>query len=354
MITSIEWKDGKVRFLDQTRLPFEEVYVETDDHRRVAQAIRSLEVRGAPAIGVAAAFAAVLALRTSPARTPEEARAALDEAVRFLSGTRPTAVNLFGALRRITAAAERAPRAASHELSDRLLREALAMAEEERRASDLMGTYGATLLPPAARVLTHCNTGSLATVGEGTALAVVKKAAALGGVQRVYVDETRPLLQGARLTAWELVREGIPSTLITDSTAATVLRQHSVDAVFVGADRICANGDTANKIGTYPLAVLARRHGVPFYVVAPLSTVDFGTADGASVRIEERDSREVTHVGGTRIAAEGVDVFAPAFDVTPADLIDAIVTERGILRPPLQESLARTRLEAAAQGANVP
>ena len=353
-MTTLEWADGRLRFIDQTRLPAEEVIVETTDHLVVCEAIRSLKIRGAPAIGVAAAFAVLLAVRESRCSTPAELHAVLQSAVRDISATRPTAVNLFAAMRRMEGAAHASGAKSAAAILDRLSAEALAIQREDIESCRIIGELGAGLISPGSSILTHCNAGALATAGAGTALAVVAEAARRGNVLRVFVDETRPLLQGARLTAWELVRLGIETILITDSTAASVLRRGDVQAVVVGADRIAANGDTANKVGTYPLAVLAVRHGVPFYVAAPTSTIDAAIPDGEHIPIEEREGTEVTDFGGKRIAARGVKVYAPAFDVTPASLLSAIVTERGILRPPFHESLAGVLPRGSVIGGETP
>jgi methylthioribose-1-phosphate isomerase len=339
-MTTLAWVGGKLRYIDQTRLPADEVEVETADYRVVADAIRSLSIRGAPAIGVAAAFAVVLAARASLSSAPGALRAAVGEAVRELSSTRPTAVNLFAAMRRMEESSRAPGDSSPADLVARLEEEALAIQREDVASCRAIGNFGADLIAPGSSLLTHCNAGALATAGEGTALAVVAEAARRGNVVRVFVDETRPLFQGARLTAWELLHMGIETILITDSTAGSVLRRGDVQGVLVGADRIAANGDTANKVGTYPLAVLAGRHAVPFYVAAPLSTIDAGLPDGEGIPIEERRETEVTHAGGTRIAPRGVKVFAPAFDVTPASLVSAIITERGVLRPPFASSIA--------------
>ena len=336
-MTTLRWTDGRLTFLDQTRLPAEEFTVTTDDYRVVCEAIRSLRIRGAPAIGVAAAFALVLAARAAASRDAEGRHAALNEAAREIAATRPTAVNLFAALERMERVRARAPEA---ELTAALEAEAIAIRDEDVASCRAIGEQGAGLIAPGSSLLTHCNAGALATAGEGTALAVIAEAARRGNVVRVFVDETRPLLQGARLTAWELLGLGIETVLITDSTAATVLARGDVQAVVVGADRIAANGDTANKVGTYPLAVLASRHGVPFYVAAPTSTIDPALPSGDGIPIEERDAAEVTDVAGVRLAPPGVRVFAPAFDVTPAALVSAIVTEHGVHRPPYVQSLA--------------
>jgi methylthioribose-1-phosphate isomerase len=308
----------------------------------VAEAIKRLEIRGAPAIGVAAAFGVVLASQS--AGSVREALAASRRAIDLLAATRPTAVNLFAALHRMSRVVREHEHAERREtLSAALLEEAVAIQQEDIAACRRIGELGSALIRPGSSVLTHCNAGALATAGEGTALSVIFAAARKNAIVRVYVDETRPLLQGARLTAWELLKRGIETVLITDSTAGVVLKQQRVQAVIVGADRIAANGDTANKIGTYSLAVLADRHHVPFYVAAPLSTVDLEIASGDAIAIEERAPEEITTFGGTRIAPDGVNVYAPAFDVTPNELIAAIVTERGILTPPFSQTLAQLR-----------
>ncbi len=337
-MTAVAWNGGTLRFLDQTLLPHEETYIETRDVRVVAEAIATLRIRGAPAIGVAAAFGLVLAL--TPGSTLVDMRRQLSEARKKLAGTRPTAVNLFHALERMQRTADCIPeRTSPEDFRNALLDQALEIQREDIEACRRIGEFGASLIAPHSSVLTHCNAGALATAGQGTALSVITTAAGQGKIVRVYADETRPLLQGARLTSWELVKAGIEVVLITDNTAGWVLRKGKVQAVVVGADRIARNGDTANKIGTYPLAVLARRHGVPFYVAAPTSTLDAAIDTGEEIVIEERDPAEVTHVAGRSIAPEGVNVFAPAFDVTPNDLITAIVSEKGIAHPPFVESL---------------
>lgn len=341
-MVTIEWADGLVRFLDQTRLPLEEVYVETADVERLADAIKRLEIRGAPAIGVAAAFGVVLG--SWSAASVDEARVASSRAIQTLAATRPTAVNLFTALERMSRVLKSGePTEEAQQVRDRLLGEALTIQQEDVTACRRIGELGSALIRPGSSVLTHCNAGALATAGEGTALSIIYAAARKNLLVRVYADETRPLLQGARLTAWELMKNGIETILITDSTAGVVLRQQGVQAVIVGADRIATNGDTANKIGTYSLAVLAERHHVPFYVAAPVSTIDFSIASGAEITIEERAAEEVTCIGGKWIAPEGVGVYAPAFDVTPNELIAAIVTERGILTPPFSQGIAALR-----------
>jgi methylthioribose-1-phosphate isomerase len=319
--------EGCVRLIDQTLLP--------NQFDQVWEAIKSLRVRGAPAIGIAAAFGAVLGARARGLESVDSVRGALREASAHLRTSRPTAVNLFWALDRmdrlVEAEATDAPDAAA--LLARLLDEARAIQDEDRAMCRSIGRFGADLLPEGRGVLTHCNAGGLATADYGTALAVIFSAAEQGKSVHVFADETRPLLQGARLTAWELQRRGIPVTLICDSMAAQVMKEGKVQAVVVGADRIAANGDTANKIGTYAVALAARAHGIPFYVAAPSSTFDRSLSDGSTIPIEERDPREITHGFGLATAPEGIDVYNPAFDVTPAEFISAIITERGIIRP---------------------
>ena len=341
---AVDWIDDHLRFLDQTLLPHEERFVDTRDVAVVGEAIQKLRIRGAPAIGVAAAFGIVLAAHARPAGKDETLSERIRKALTYLAGTRPTAVNLFYALERMKRVLDAGSGEPEAVLQTLLLKEAQAIQEEDVRACARIGELGSTLLGTKVSLLTHCNAGALATAGSGTALSIVTTAARQGKVIRVFVDETRPLLQGARLTAWELQKEGIPVVLITDSTAGSVLRQGNVQAVIVGADRIAANGDVANKIGTYPLAVLANRHQVPFYVAAPTSTLDPKLPDGSAIPIEERDPAEVTHFAGIRVAAQGIGVFAPAFDVTPNELVTAIVTERGILYPPFSSAIARIAL----------
>ncbi len=300
----------------------------------VADAIRTLVVRGAPAIGVAAAFGVVLAARASVATSFEMLMADLEVSFKGLASTRPTAVNLFWALDRMRRTGEALGDRPLEVVRARLLAEAQAILDEDLAANRALGEHGAALVPPRARILTHCNAGALATAGYGTALGVVRSAHAQGKVALLWVDETRPVMQGSRLTAWECVREGIPHRLIADVVAASLMGRGQVDLVVTGADRIAANGDTANKIGTYALAVLAKHHGLPFYVAAPFSTIDPTLPAGGQIPIEERDAQEVRHVGGHATAPESSPVFNPAFDVTPAPLISAIITERGVFRPP--------------------
>jgi len=341
----VAWQDGVVLMIDQRVLPQRFEVLQLTDYRDLAEGIRTMAVRGAPAIGVSAALGLALAAREGLAGAPAEFFPHLRAAAEVLRGTRPTAVNLFWAIDRVMKVAERHsgdPQSAA----DAVLAEALAMLDEDVRANRAMGDFGAALLPDHGNILTHCNTGSLAAVYHGTALGVIRSAVERGKKLHVWVDETRPRLQGMKLTAWECSQLQIPATVITDNMAGWVMRQGRVDAAIVGADRIAANGDTANKIGTYSVAVLARAHGVPFYVAAPLSTVDFSLATGEEIPIEERASDEVTDAAGCRLAPEGVAVYNPAFDVTPAEYVTAIITERGVAYPPFAENLARLRDEA--------
>jgi methylthioribose-1-phosphate isomerase len=339
---TIDWApNGAIRLIDQTRLPLEETYVECHTADDVARAIRTMQVRGAPAIGIAAAMGLALGARTVRASSFEAFYAALDEIGARLLRTRPTAVNLAWAVRRVLRAARAAQDRPVADLPELLAAEATAMREEDVRTNRAIGKYGQDLVPDPARILTHCNAGGLATAGYGTAVGVIRAAAETGKRVKVWVDETRPLLQGARLTAWELARAGIPVTLITDNMAGHFMQRGEVDLVVVGADRIARNGDTANKIGTYGVAVLARAHGIPFYVAAPVSTLDLSLNDGAEIPIEERSPDEVTEMAGRRLAPGGVRAANPAFDVTPAAYIEGIVTERGIAAPPYEESLPR-------------
>jgi methylthioribose-1-phosphate isomerase len=348
---AVDWEHGKVRFIDQTMLPHEEVSVVTDDVQVVAEAIRTLRIRGAPAIGIAAAFAAVLPLASMPPSSTDW-ETDVQNAIALLSETRPTAVNLFASLARLRTAADSVAGKDARAALDRLLAEALAIQDEDSQACARIGELGSALLPTGATVLTHCNTGMLATGGDGTALAIITAAARQGKIAHVYVDETRPLFQGARLTSWELLRAGISASLITDSTAGMVMKSSGLAAVIVGADRIAANGDVANKIGTYALAVLAFYHKIPFYVAAPTSTIDRDMRSGENIPIEVRDPTDVTRVGTVQIAPEGMPVYAPAFDVTPARLISAIITERGVLRAPYEPSIQKTRPEKTYSGAS--
>ncbi|MGQ9478043.1 MAG: S-methyl-5-thioribose-1-phosphate isomerase [Candidatus Bipolaricaulia bacterium] len=338
MIQPLRYRDGAVELLDQTKLPGEVVVLKIRGFRELARAIREMRVRGAPAIGLAAAYGVVLGLRDLKDETSLDQR--FQEVVEELKRTRPTAVNLFWALERMTRAFERDRDKGLSGLKEALLTEAEQIHRENLEADRAIGHFGAELLPEETMVLTHCNTGALATGGYGTALGVVRSAWELGKLKKVLVCETRPLLQGARLTAWELEQEGIPYELITDSAAGHLMARGEVGAVIVGADRIARNGDTANKIGTYALAVLAHYHKIPFYVAAPTSTLDPSIADGRRIPLEERSPEEVIQLGGLRLAPAGAKARNPAFDVTPHRLISAIITERGVLRPPFVEAIA--------------
>jgi len=340
MIKTLEWTDAGVRFIDQTKLPTEETYITCKNYDEVADAIRTMIVRGAPAIGVAAAMGVALGTQQSQAKTLPELERDFDTICKVLAGTRPTAVNLFWAIRRMREKFEQLRPLPTEKIKAELVAEAQRMLVEDIAANQTMGRYGAVLLPSSGGVLTHCNAGALATAGYGTALGVIRAAVESGKKLNVFADETRPFLQGSRLTAWELMKDGIPTTLIADNMAGAMMRQGKIDAVIVGADRIAANGDVANKIGTYTVAVLAREHGIPFYVAAPISTVDLNTPDGSKIPIEQRDLTEVTHLAGKQIAPDGVQVENPAFDVTPNKYVTAIITERGVARAPYEESLA--------------
>ena len=334
MISPVRWAGDRLILLDQTVLPAEEVEREYRRWEDVADAIRTLVVRGAPAIGVTAAFGVALAARESRAQDWNGLLADLETAIKGLAATRPTAVNLFWALDRMQRIALAGRGLPLEAVRARLLAEAHAILEEDVAANRAIGDHGAALVPSGARVLTHCNAGALATAGYGTALGVIRSAHAQGKLALVWVDETRPVMQGSRLTAWECVRDAIPHRLIADVAAASVMARGDVDLVVTGADRIAANGDTANKIGTYALAVIAQHHHVPFYVAAPFSTIDLALASGDRIPIEERDAAEVRGMAGRVTAPADSPVFNPAFDVTPASLIAAIITERGVFRPP--------------------
>jgi methylthioribose-1-phosphate isomerase len=334
----MRWEGPGLRMLDQTRLPVEEVWMDCEAPEQVADAIRRLAVRGAPAIGVAAAYGLVLGLRT--VQDSGQLAGRFEEVSRLLASTRPTAVNLRWSLERGRRVFEESAARGPEAVTAALLDWARELHAEDVRINRRIGEHGAALFAPGTRVLTHCNTGSLATAGYGTALGVIQSAWRDGKVGQVWVDETRPLLQGARLTAWELKKLGIPFRLVTDNSAGALMAQGLVDRIVVGADRIAANGDTANKIGTYTVAVLAHRHQVPFYVAAPLSTIDRATATGRDIPIEERRAEEVTEVFGTRVAPDDTPALNFAFDVTPAELISAIITEAGVLEPPYERSIA--------------
>ncbi len=336
---TIEWHENTVRMIDQRRLPRQFQVLTCRDHHEVAEAIRDMAIRGAPAIGAAAAFGLALCAVNSQTATPTQLLDALKEAAGKIGETRPTAVNLFWALNRMLDKAETCIGLPVSEMVATLVAEAQAIADEDVETNRRMGRFGAELLHDGDAILTHCNAGRLATVDYGTTLGVVRAAVEQGKRIHVYADETRPRLQGARLTAWELMADGIPVTLIADNAAGHLVRNGHVQAVLVGADRVAANGDVANKIGTYKLAVIAKENGVPFYVVSPTSTLDMGTAHGDAIPIEERSPLEVTHIDGVQIAPDGVQVANPAFDVTPHRYVTAIVTEEGIVRPPFEENL---------------
>ena len=342
MLPTIDWKDDAVVMIDQRKLPSSEIYVSCKTAAEVAKAIKTMVIRGAPAIGVAAAMGIALGMRRSSASGTKQFTTEFQRTCDLMATTRPTAVNLFWAIERMKRVfADAAQGGCSvDEIKARLEAEARRIHDEDVESCRTMGAHGATLVPQDARILTHCNAGALATAGYGTALGVVRAAAEQGKRVAVLADETRPFLQGARLTAWELVKDGIDTTVITDNMAGSMMRLGNVDLVVVGADRIAANGDVANKIGTYGVAVLAKEHGIPFYVAAPISTVDLATPDGSTIPIEERNGKEVTHVGSSRLTPDGAHIRNPAFDVTPHKYVTAIITERGIARAPYQESLA--------------
>ena len=343
MLPTIDWQDDAIVMVDQRKLPGQELYLRCRTAQEVARAIRTMVIRGAPAIGVAAAMGIALGMRKSTAKGTRQFAVDFQKTCDMMASTRPTAVNLFWAIDRMKAVFADAAQAgqSADEIADRLEKEARTIHDEDVAACRAMGGHGAAVVPDGARVLTHCNAGALATAGYGSALGVIRAAVEQGKRIAVIADETRPFLQGARLTAWELVREGINTTVITESMAGPLMRAGEIDMVVVGADRIAANGDTANKIGTYTVAVLAHEHKVPFYVAAPLSTIDLATPDGDRIPIEERDQREVSHLGAARLTPEGAHIRNPAFDITPSRYITGIITERGIFRPPFAESLPR-------------
>ena len=333
----IEWLHDRLRILDQTRLPVEENYIETTECLEVAAAIMTLKVRGAPTIGVAGAYGIALAAMAADASSLDAYKSEVTRAIQIIVSTRPTARNLFWSAERMSAILRRG--GSVDGLRQQLVQEAVAIHREEENNSRKLSELGVNIVSDGSTVLTHCNTGPLATTGSGTALGIIIRASQEGKKVRVLVGETRPLLQGARLTTWELQKAGIGFTLITDSMAGYFMARGQVDAVIVGADRIAANGDTANKIGTYGVAVLARAHHIPFFVAAPTSTIDVGLRSGDQIEIEQRSPQEVTHINGIRIAPAGIDVWNPAFDVTPARLITAIVSERGIIKPPFTRAI---------------
>ena len=340
LIVPIKYAEGTLSLIDQRRLPTEEVWIDYTDHQEVAEAIRSMVVRGAPAIGVTAAYGAFFGARDIEAQTHAEFTIKFAQVCDLLAATRPTAVNLCWALARMKNLIKANPDQPVGNLKIGLEYEAMAIHDEDIRINMSMGRHGAELLPQQARVLTHCNAGALATAGYGTALGVIRAAVAAGKEITVLADETRPFLQGARLTAWELQKDNIPTSLICDNMAGYLMSRGVIDAIIVGADRIAANGDVANKIGTYTVAVLAKEHNIPFYVAAPVSTIDLEIKDGSGIPIEERAAREVTHIGETQLAPDNIGALNPAFDVTPAQLVTAIITEYGVARENYQEQLA--------------
>jgi methylthioribose-1-phosphate isomerase len=350
MIQTLEWTSSGVRFIDQTKLPNEEVYVTCKTHQQVADVIRNMVVRGAPAIGVAAAMGIALGIQNSTAENINDLRQEFDDICDMIAKTRPTAVNLFWAISRMRDKFELLSGKSIAQIKQSLIEEAQRMHAEDIAANQAMGRHGAALMPASGGVLTHCNAGALATCGYGTALGVIRAAIEQGKEIHVYADETRPFLQGSRLTAWELMKDGIPTTVISDNMAGAMMKQGKIGTIIVGADRIAANGDVANKIGTYTVAVLAKENGLPFYVAAPFSTIDLRTPSGNEIPIEQRNPREVTHFAGKAVTPEGVQVENPAFDVTPAKYVTAIVTERGIARPPFDESLRRLAEETIVVG----
>ncbi len=337
---TIEWKDDAVIMIDQTRLPSEEIYQRYTDYSSVAEAIKGMVIRGAPAIGVAAAMGVALGAREIVADTKESFFRQLDNVCETLARTRPTAVNLFWGIERMKTKARSMESDSFEAIRAALKDEAIAIEQEDLQLCRAIGRHGAVLIPSGATVLTHCNAGGLATAGYGTALGVIRAAHEAGRNIRVFADETRPWLQGARLTTWELMKDKIPVTLISDNMAGFFMSKGEITCCVVGADRIAANGDTANKIGTYSVAVLAREHGIPFYVAAPTSTLDLTLSDGSLIPIEERPSTEVTHIRGIPVAPEGIAVRNPAFDVTPARYISAIITEKGVVQGDYLQSLA--------------
>lgn len=350
MIRTVEWNEGAVRMIDQTALPSKTVYIDLRTPEEVAESIRTMKVRGAPAIGVAAAMGVAVAAWSAMEGGAEEVRSAIERADRVLRKSRPTAQNLFWALDRMKAASKAEDGGAGGQvIAQRLVREAKDILSEDLAMSERIGEYGAALFSERGPAMTHCNAGGLATGGGGTALAVIRHAHRKGMVDRVFVDETRPLLQGARLTAWELKQEGIPACLLCDSSAAWIMKTRGVKAVVVGADRVAANGDVANKVGTYSVAIAAKRHGIPFIVAAPTTTLDSSVPSGGSIPIEERSPDEVTGFGGLRWAPEGVDAVNPAFDVTPAELVSAIVTDVGVLRGPYEGKISKALAAAAGE-----
>ncbi len=338
-LRSIDWVGDKVRFIDQTKLPNDLSLIETDDYKVVVEAIKKLKIRGAPAIGIAAGFGIYLGIKNFSGDDKELLKGKFEEVCSEFAKTRPTAVNLFWAIERMKKVFYESSHLGVDELKKRLLEEALAIQSEDIQMCKQIGLHGSKLIPDKANILTHCNTGWLATGDYGTALGVIYTAFEQGKKIKVYVDETRPLLQGARLTTWELMQRGIETILITDNMSAYLMKLGKIDCVIVGADRVALNGDTANKIGTYNLAIVAKYHNIPFYVACPTSSIDFSIKTGDEIPIEERGGEEIVEIMGRRIAPEGVKTFSPAFDVTPNSLITAIITELGVIYPPFEENI---------------
>ncbi len=348
MIPTLEWTPAGVNFLDQTKLPLEETYVLATDYQQVATVIRDMIVRGAPAIGVSGAMGVAIGIERSNASTLQQLSSEVEVICRTLAETRPTAVNLFWGIGQVRDLFNElaARNTAISEIKTAVVELAKRLYDEDIAQCKALGAHGADLLPKEGTVLTHCNAGALATCGYGTALGVIRAAVERGHHIDVLADETRPYLQGARLTAWELMKDSIPTTVLCDNMAGHLMSKGRIQAVIVGADRIAANGDTANKIGTYSVSILAKEHGIPFYVAAPFNTIDLATATGAGIPIEQRNPREVTHSNGKQMTPDGVGIENPAFDVTPAKYITAIITERGVLRAPYNESIRAMALES--------
>lgn len=339
-VSAVEWSEDKIRIVDQTKLPHKFCYIYIDNIKDLREAICSMRIRGAPAIGVAAALGVFLEMQKSKARDYETFKEEMEMVCKYLESSRPTAVNLFWAINRLRKTIEKKTELSPLQLKEELKKEAFCIMREDRECTKAIGDIGASLIDDGDTVLTHCNAGALATAGYGTALSVIYRAKEQGKRIKVYADETRPLLQGARLTTWELLREGVDVTLICDSMAGMVMKEGKINKVIVGADRVSANGDVANKIGTYSLAVLAKENNIPFYVACPLSTVDFSLKSGDGIPIEIRGEEEVKSFCGKRCAPEGVKVYNPAFDVTPSKYISAIITDRGICYPPYEKTLS--------------
>ncbi len=342
-VPAVEWEKGKIKIIDQTELPREVVYLHLKSIQEVREAICTMKIRGAPALGVIGALGVAMEIQKCKARDYLTFKEELEKLCRFLESSRPTAVNLSWAIDRIRRRVKESPHLSIFELKAAVEREALRILEEDVKCTRDLGEIGASLVEDGDVILTHCNAGALATAGYGTALSVIYRAKEQGKKIKVFVDETRPFLQGARLTAWELTREKIPVTLICDNMAGKVMQEGKINKVIVGADRVSSNGDVANKIGTYTLAVLAREHKIPFYVACPLSTIDFSIKSGDEIPIEIRDKREITHFCGNKIVPEGIDVYNPAFDVTPSTYISAIITEKGVIYPPYNQNLLKLK-----------